>query len=75
LAAKEDPFYADAVTKAAQLDLSRASTHMRAALAQSGILERPPPPRIPSGKLRCLGRICGLQDLPAEAGVAEQPAA
>ena len=65
LAAKEDPYYADAITKAtrvksAQLDLSRSSDRMHAALAQSGILERPPPARIPPGKLRCLGRICGL---------------
>ena len=65
LAAKEDPYYVDATSKAArvkaaQLDLARASTRMREALVQSGMLERPPPRRISSAKLRCLGQACGL---------------
>jgi hypothetical protein len=52
LAAKEDPFYVDATTeashvKAAKLDLDRASEHLKAALEASGVLERPPPARIP----------------------------
>ena len=68
LAAKEDPFYVDATSKAtrvkaAQLDLSRASTRMKMALAQSGVLERPAPSKIASSRLRCLGRVCGLPDL------------
>jgi len=68
LAAKEDPFYIDATSKAtrvktAQLDLARASARMREALAHSGVLERPPPPKIALGKLRFLGRVCGLPDL------------
>ena len=65
LAAKEDPFYVDATSKAArvkaaQLDLARASARMREVLVQSGMLERPPPHRISSAKLRCLGQACGL---------------
>lgn len=68
LAAKEDPFYVDATTKAtrvkaAKLDLSKASERMRAALAASEMLQRPPPPKISSTKLRYLGRACGLVDL------------
>ena len=65
LAAKEDPFYVDATSKAArvkaaQLDLARASARRQEALVQSGMLERPPPRRISSAKLRCLGQACGL---------------
>ena len=65
LTTKEDPYYVDATSKAtrvkaAQLDLARASAHMREALMQSGMLERPPPRRISSAKLRCLGQACGL---------------
>lgn len=76
LAAKEDPLYVDATSKAtrvkaAKLDLARASTRMREALAQSGILERPPPRRISSNKLRCVGRVCGLPDLSDDEEVAE----
>jgi len=68
LAAKEDKYYVDATSKAtrvraAQLDLARASTRMREALVRSGMLERPPPRRIPSDKLSCLGRACGLPAL------------
>ena len=68
LAAKEDPFYVDATSKAtrvkaAQLDLARASARMREALTHSGLLERPPPRRISTNKLWCLGRVCGLPDL------------
>ena len=71
LAAKEDPFYVDATSKAtrvkaAQLDLTRASAHMKEALACSGILQRPAPPKITSSKLRCLARVCGIPDLPDE---------
>jgi len=36
---------------------------MREALAHSGVLERPPPPKIALSKLRFLGRVCGLPDL------------
>ena len=66
--AKEDPFYVDATSKtarvkAAQLDLARASARMREALVRSGMLERPPPRRISSAKLSCLGRACGLPAL------------
>jgi len=68
LAAKEDPYYVDATSKAtrvkaAQLDLTRASTRMKMALAQSGVLERPAPSMIASSRLRCLGRVCGLPNL------------
>jgi hypothetical protein len=68
LAAKEDPYYVDATSKAsrvkaAQLDLSRASARLRGALEQSGILERPPPARIASRKLRLLGKVCGISTL------------
>ncbi|CAN6173630.1 unnamed protein product [Urochloa humidicola] len=68
LAAKEEPFYENATDrasriKAAKLDLAKASEQMKAALAASGILERPPPPRIAARKLRCLGRVCGLPHL------------
>ena len=68
LAAKEEPYYVDATSKAArvkaaQLDLARASARMREALVRSGMLERPPPRRIPSDKLSCLGRACGLPAL------------
>jgi len=76
LAAKEDPLYVDATSKAthvkaAKLDLARASARMREALARSGALERPPPRRISSNKLRCLGRVCGLPDLSDDDEVAE----
>ena len=71
LTTKEDPFYVDATSKAtrvkaAQLDLTRASAHMKEALACSGILQRPGPPKITSSKLRCLGHVCGIPDLPDE---------
>jgi len=71
LAAKEDPFYVDATSKAtrvkaAQLDLTRASARMKEALACSGILQHPAPPKITSSKLRCLARVCGIPDLPDE---------
>jgi hypothetical protein len=36
---------------------------MREALTHSGLLERPPPRKISTNKLRCLGRVCGLPDL------------
>ena len=67
LAAKEDPFYVDATSKAmcvkaAQLDLVRASARLEA-LARSGVLERPPPARFSTSKLCCLGRACGLPDI------------
>lgn len=68
LAAKENPFYEDATSKAvriqtAKLDLSRAFTRMKSALASSGVLERPPPARVSSIKLRLLGKVCGLPNL------------
>jgi hypothetical protein len=68
LASKEDPLYTDATAKAtrvkaAQLDLSKASERMKKALEQSGVLERPPPARVPSAWLRCLGRVCCLPHL------------
>jgi len=68
LAAKEEPFYVDATSKASrvkavQLDLTRASTRMREALARSGILERPAPPKISARDLCCLGHACGLPSL------------
>lgn len=68
LAAKEDPFYIDATSKATrvtatQLDLARASARMKEALTRSGVLERPAPPKITTSKLRCLGHVCGLPDL------------
>jgi len=68
LAAKEDPYYVDATTKAtrvkaAQLDLTRTSTRMKAALEHSGVLERLARAKIATSKLRCLGRVCGLPDL------------
>ena len=68
LAAKEDPFYVDATSKAtrvqaAQLDLARASARMKEALACSGVLERPAPSKINTCKLRLLGRVCGLPNL------------
>lgn len=71
LAAKEDPFYIDATSKAtrvkaAPLDLTRASARMKEALACSGILQRPTPPKITSSKLRCLARVYGIPDLPDE---------
>jgi len=58
LAAKENPFYVDATTKAsrikaAQLDFSKASGRMKAAVVDSGLLEWPPPAKIPVGCL-CL---------------------
>jgi hypothetical protein len=48
LMAKEAPFYESATSKAsrvqaAKLDLSEASTRMKAALDTAGVLERPPP--------------------------------
>lgn len=48
LTAKEAPFYESATSKAsrvqaAKLDLSEASTRMKAALDTAGVLERPPP--------------------------------
>ncbi|CAN6211719.1 unnamed protein product [Urochloa humidicola] len=68
LAAKEDPFYVDATTKAskmkeAQLDLSKASERMKKAIQASGVLERPAPAKISSRKLCLLGRVCGLNNL------------
>jgi len=68
LAAKEDPFYIDATSKATrvkatQLDLTRASARMKEALTSSGMLLRPAPAKISTNKLRCLGRVCGLPDL------------
>lgn len=68
LTAKEDPLFTDATTKvthvkATQLDLSKASEHMKKALEESAILVRPPPARVPSARLRCLGCICGLSHL------------
>jgi len=68
LAAKEDPYYVDATTKAtrvkaAQLDLTRTSTRMKAALEHSDVLERPARVKIATSKLRCPGRVCGLPDL------------
>lgn len=65
LAVKENPFYEDAITKAARaqaskLDLSKASSNMVAALEASGILERPSPARIPSSRLRCLSHVFGI---------------
>jgi len=68
LAAKELPFYEDATSKAARvqaakLDLQRASARMKAALESSGVLERPPPAKISSRKLRLLSRACGLSTL------------
>ena len=72
LAAKENPFYEDATSKAsrvqaAKLDLSKASSALGSALEASGILQRPPPARIPSSRLRRLARVCGI-DLPVDAG-------
>ncbi|KAF8762518.1 hypothetical protein HU200_009493 [Digitaria exilis] len=68
LAAKEDPYYIDATTKAtrvkaAKMELNRTSARMKTALAEAKILERPPPARIAAAKLRCLGRVCGLAHL------------
>lgn len=68
LAAKEEPFYTDATTKAtrvkaAQLDLAKASERMKTALQSSGLLQRPPPAKILPSKLRRLGRVCGLSHL------------
>lgn len=68
LAAKEDPIYTDATAKAtrikaARLDLTKASEGMKAALGESGILQRPPPPKTSSVKLRRLGHVCGLPHL------------
>ena len=68
LAAKEIPFYVDATTKAtrvkaAQLDMSKASERMKTAIADSGLLARPPPARISTSKMRRLGRICGFTHL------------
>nr|CAB3460157.1 unnamed protein product [Digitaria exilis] len=65
LAAKEVPFYMDAVTKASRvkaekMNITGASNRMKVALEQATILERPPPPRIKVSKLKCLGRVCGL---------------
>nr|CAB3480143.1 unnamed protein product [Digitaria exilis] len=65
LAAKEVPFYMDAVTKASRvkaekMNIAGASNRMKVALEQAAILERPPPPRIKVSKLKCLGRVCGL---------------
>jgi len=73
LAAKEDPFYVDATAKAtrvkaAQLDLARAFARMKDAIASSGVLHRPAPAKISLSKLRCLGRACGLPDLPDSDG-------
>jgi len=78
LAAKEDPFYNDATSKAtrvkaAQLDLVRASDRMKEALACSGVLERPAPPKIASRKLHLLGRVCGLPVLPEADGDCDTP--
>lgn len=68
LAEKEDPHYIDATSKAARikaakLDLSKASGRMKKALESSGVLERPPPDKITSNKLRCLAHVCGLAHL------------
>jgi len=68
LAAREEPFYIDATSKAsrvkaAQLDLARASARMREALARSGVLERPAPQKISARDLYCLGHACGLPSL------------
>jgi len=68
LAAREEPFYIDATSKAsrvkaAQLDLACASARMREALARSGVLERPAPQKISALDLCCLGRACGLPSL------------
>ncbi|CAN6338953.1 unnamed protein product [Urochloa humidicola] len=65
LAAKEDPYYTDATTKAsrvkaAQLDMTKASERLKTAMASSGLLECPAPAKVSSRKLRCLGRVCGL---------------
>jgi hypothetical protein len=80
LAAKENPFYVNATSKAtrvrvkeAQLDLSKASERIKSALAGSGLLERPPPVKVVSkSKLRCLGHVCGLSHL-SELDVEEVP--
>jgi hypothetical protein len=68
LAAKKDPLFTDATTKAtrvkaARLDLSKASERMKKALEELAILARPPPTRVPSARLCCLGRICWLSHL------------
>lgn len=68
LAAKEDPYYTDATSKAtrikaSKLDISKASERMKNALQSSGMLLRPPPAQVPSPQLRCLGSICGLPHL------------
>lgn len=68
LAEKEEPYYVDAASKAtrakaARMDLSKASERMRAAIAGSRVLERPPPKHISAAKLRCMGRLCGLGGL------------
>lgn len=68
LASKEEPFYMDATTKAtrvkaAKLDLSKASSKMKVALIDAGIMARPPSQRIRPVKLHHLGRVCGLANL------------
>lgn len=70
LAAKEPAMYVDAVTKAskvkaAKLDLTGVSSYVAAAMAESGVLDRPPPAAIPKKSLRRLGTACRLQRLDA----------
>lgn len=45
------------------MDLSTTSKKMKDALVSARVLERPPPARIGTSKLRCLWRIYGLSGL------------
>lgn len=68
LAAKERPQYEDTVAKAARVkatkfDMTGISSSLAAALADSGVLDRPPPSSIPKKALRRLGVACRVQRL------------
>lgn len=68
LAAKEQPQYEHPVAKAARVqaakfDLTGISSSLACVLADSGVLDRPPPPSISKNALKRLGAACRVQRL------------
>lgn len=68
LAAKEPPYYIDAVTKASRVkvatfDFTGVSAAVVSAIEDTGILARPAPAATRMSRLRSIGRECGLTKL------------